>query len=206
MPAACRLRAACRRALRHETARHAVSVIFGYGYWYAHRAIIVHLRLTPLYNRQLFKSVELLQTINEFAAKQKPSQAQDITATRDLIELLTQHEEDIVKHLFQTVDWNSEKQASAYGFLDDPYHKLDAEDHIRKPVHVPHMTAYYLLGMVTETTAIMKGEEKALHTESTIWTSKHARATHSNPATSRSSSTSRSHSGSKTRSSYATSR
>ena len=47
------------------------------------------------YNRQLFKSVEILQTVNEFAAKQKPGQSQDLSATSDLIELLTQHEEAI---------------------------------------------------------------------------------------------------------------
>ena len=29
--------------------------------------------------------------------------------------------------------------------------------------------------MVTDTTATHKGEDKALHTENTVWTSKHAR-------------------------------
>ena len=43
------------------------------------------------------------------------------------------------------------KRAAAYGFLDDPHHKLGAEDHIRKPVHVvAHVISYYFLGMVTE--------------------------------------------------------
>ena len=44
----------------------------------------------------MFKSVEILQIANEFSAKQKPGQAQDVSATSDLIELLTQHEEAIL--------------------------------------------------------------------------------------------------------------
>ena len=32
--------------------------------------------------------------------------------------------------------------------------------------------------MVTDTTATHKGEDKALHTENTVWTSKHARLVH----------------------------
>ena len=60
-------------------------------------------------------------------------------------------------------------------FFDDPYHKLDADDHTWKPVHAPHMFSYYFLSVVEETTATLKGEEKALHTENTVWTSKHAR-------------------------------
>ena len=40
---------------------------------------------------------------------------------------------------------------------------------------VPHMFAYTFLGMVTETTATLNGEDKALHTENTAWTSKHPR-------------------------------
>ena len=73
------------------------------------------------------------------------------------------------------MDWDNEKQAIAYQFLDDPYHKLDAARNIRKPVHVPRMFLCTFLGMATDTTATLKGEDKALHTERTVWTSKHAR-------------------------------
>ena len=73
------------------------------------------------------------------------------------------------------MDWDNEKQAIAYQFLDDPYHKLDAARNIRKPVHVPRMFLCTFLGMATDTTATLKGEDKALHPERTVWTSKHAR-------------------------------
>ena len=133
------------------------------------------MRLTPLYNRQLFKSVELLQTINEFAAKQKPGEL-DFSATSDLIDLLTQHKEAILKHLLDEVQWTNKKQANAYPFMDDPYQKLDADDQIMQPVHVPYMMTYSFLSRASETTATMKDKpDKALHTELTVWTSKHAR-------------------------------
>ena len=75
------------------------------------------------FNRQLFISVEILPTISEFPAKPKPGTSFQIDpTTSDLIELLTQHEEAILKHLLDEVDWNNEKQATAYQFLDDPYH------------------------------------------------------------------------------------
>ena len=35
--------------------------------------------------------------------------------------------------------------------------------------------AYTFLSIVTDTTATLKGEDKARHTENTVWTSKHAR-------------------------------
>ena len=110
--------------------------------------------------------VEILQTISEFPAKQKPGQSSQIDpTTSDLIELLTFHEEAILKHIYDEVDWQNEKQAIGYQFLDDLYHKLDAARNIRMPVHVPHMFSCTLLGMATDTTATLKGEDKALHTE-----------------------------------------
>ena len=67
------------------------------------------------HNRQLFRGVEILQTISEFPAKPKPGQPSQIDpTTSNLIELLTLHEEDILKHLYDEVDWNNEKQATAY--------------------------------------------------------------------------------------------
>ena len=69
------------------------------------------------HNRQLTRVVEILQTITEFADKQSSPPSQIDPATSDLIELLTQHEEYILKHLLKEVDWNSDKQASAYGFF-----------------------------------------------------------------------------------------
>ena len=59
--------------------------------------------------------------------------------------------------------------------MDDPYRKLVATHKIRMTVHVPHMYSCALLGMVTDTTATLKGEDKALHTEKAVWMSKHAR-------------------------------
>ena len=71
------------------------------------------------------------------------------------------------------MNWTNAKQANAYQFLNDPYHKLDDARKIRKPVHVPHMYSCTLLGLVTETTATEK-EKGVYHTERTIWTSKRA--------------------------------
>ena len=120
--------------------------------------------------------VEILQTISEFPAKQKPGQSSQIDpTTSDLIELLTFHEEAILQHIYDEVDWQNEKQAIGYQFLDDLYHKLDAARNIRMPVHVPHIFSCTLLGMATDTTATLKGEDKALRTEKTVWTSKRAR-------------------------------
>ena len=124
----------------------------------------------------MLTSVEILRTISEFPAKQKPGRPYQIDpTTSDLVELLALHEEATLKHIYDEVDWNNEKQAIAYQFLDDPYQKLDAARNIRMPVHVPRMFSYTFLGMVTDTTAALKGEDKALHTEKTVWTSKHAR-------------------------------
>ena len=125
------------------------------------------------YNRHLLRVVEILQFTTEFADKQKPGQ-HDLSVAPDLIALLTLHEEDILKQLLKEVDWENTRQAHAYRFFDDPYHKLDADDHIRKPVHVPHMFSYTFLGLVTETTATEK-EQEVYHTERAVWTSKRAR-------------------------------
>ena len=89
----------------HETEKEQTAVykeVTEYGKWH---------------NRQLFRAVEILQTITEFADKQSSPPSQIDPATSDLIELLTQHEEYILKHLLKEVDWNSDKQASAYGFF-----------------------------------------------------------------------------------------
>ena len=37
------------------------------------------------------------------------------------------------------------------------------------------MMPYFFLLMVSDTTATVKGDDKALHSENTVWTSKHAR-------------------------------
>ena len=117
-----------------------------------------------------------METISEFAGKQKPGQSRDITSASDLIELLTQHEKTILKHIYDEVDWSNAKQATAYQFLDDPYHKLDDERKIRMPVHIPRMFSYTFLGLVMKTTATQKSEDKAQqHTERAVWTSKRAR-------------------------------
>ena len=60
----------------------------------------------------MLRAVEILQFITEFADKQSSPPSQIDPTTSDLIELLTQHEEDILKHLCKEVDWASEKQAS----------------------------------------------------------------------------------------------
>ena len=157
------------------------------------------------FNRQLLEAVEIIETTSEFRAKQKPGQAQDLTSMSDFVELLTQHEEAILKHIYDEVDWSNTKQASAYRFLDDPYHKLDAARKIRKPVHVPRMFSCTFLMMVTETTATQKGEDKA-HTPRRWSGRRSARAKHFETATRSSSRTRRSRSGSTTRSTNATRR
>ena len=126
------------------------------------------------YNRHLLRAVEILQFTTEFACKHKPGQ-EDISVAADLSKLLTLREEDILKDLMK-MNWENTRQAHVYRFFDDPYHKLDADDHIMQPVHVPYMIPYSFLSRASETTATMKDKsDKALHTELTVWTSKHAR-------------------------------
>ena len=126
------------------------------------------------YNKQLLRAVEILQCTTEFAGKHKSGQ-EDISAASDLIALLTLHEEDILKHLMK-INWKTGRESHVYRFFDDPYHKLDANNHIMQPVHVPYMMSYSFLSRASETTATMKDKfDKALHTELTVWTSKHAR-------------------------------
>ena len=53
----------------------------------------------------MLTSVEILETISEFPAKQEPGQLSQIDPTTpDLIEMLTFHEEAILKHLYDEVD------------------------------------------------------------------------------------------------------
>ena len=126
------------------------------------------------YNKQLLRAVEILQCTTEFAGKHKSGQ-EDISAASDLIALLTLHEEDMLKHLMK-INWKTGRESHVYRFFDDPYHKLDANGHIMQPVHVPYMMPYSFLSRASETTATMKDKlDKALHTELTVWTSKHAR-------------------------------
>ena len=123
------------------------------------------------YNKQLLKAAENLQYVAEFAEKHKSGQ-EDISVAKDLMELLQQHEEAILKHLNHVVDWKNTKQAAAYSFWDDPYHKLDAEGHIRQPVHVPYMMPYSFLARASVTAATQQIGDTALHTENTVWSSK----------------------------------
>ena len=127
------------------------------------------------YNRQILRSVEILQCTTEFAGLHKSGQDSAFAQVNELIELLTQHEEDLLKHI-NGLNWQTGRIPHVYRYFDDPFHKLDANGHIRKPVHVPYMFSYSFLSRVSETTATMKDKyEKALHTELTVWTSKHAR-------------------------------
>ena len=121
----------------------------------------------------MLKAVQIIETVSEFFAKTIPGDV-DYSSTADLIELLTQHEEAILKHIYDEVNWTNAKQANAYQFLDDPYNKLDDARKIREPDHVPRMFSYMFLGMVTETTATEK-EQEVYHTERAVWTSKRAR-------------------------------
>ena len=128
------------------------------------------------YNRQVLRSVEILQCTTEFAGLHKSGQDSAFAEVNELTELLTQHEEDLLKHI-NGLNWQTGRIPHVYRYFDDPYHKLDANGHIRKPVHVPYMLSYSFLSRVSETTATMKDKyEKALHTELTVWTSKHARS------------------------------
>ena len=125
------------------------------------------------YNRNLLRAVEILQFTTEFASKHNSGQ-EDISVAADLSKLLTLHEEDILKDILK-VNWQNTKQSHVYRFFDDPYHKLDADDHIMEPVHVPYMMSYFFLSIASDTTATVKGDDRALHTENTVWTSKRAR-------------------------------
>ena len=54
----------------------------------------------------------------------------------ELIALLTQHEEDLLKHLMD-LNWKTGRESHVYRFFVDPYHELDANGHTMLPVHVP---------------------------------------------------------------------
>ena len=128
------------------------------------------------YNRQLLRSVEILQCTTEFAGLHKSGQDSAFAQVNELIKQLTQHEEDLLKHI-DDLNWQSGRIPHVYRYFDDAFHKLDANGHIRKPVHVPYMFSYSFLSRVAETTATNKDKtETVLHTELTVWTSKHARA------------------------------
>ena len=127
------------------------------------------------YNRQILRSVEILQSTTEFAGLHKSGQDSAFAQVNEIVELLTQHEEDLLKYI-NGLNWQTGRIPHVYRYFDDPFHKLDANGHIRQPVHVPYMFSYSFLSRVVETTATMKDKsETALHTELTVWTSKHAR-------------------------------
>ena len=128
------------------------------------------------YNRQILRSVEILQSTTEFAGLHKSGQDSAFAQVNELIKQLTQHEEDLLKHI-DDLNWQSGRIPHVYRYFDDAFHKLDANGHIRQPVHVPYMFSYSFLSRVAETTATNKDKtETVLHTELTVWTSKHARA------------------------------
>ena len=87
------------------------------------------------YNRQILRSVEILQCTTEFAGLHKSRQDSAFAQVNELIELLTQHEEDLLKHLLG-LNWQTGRISHVYRYFDDPYHKLDANGHIILPVHV----------------------------------------------------------------------
>ena len=129
------------------------------------------------YNRQILRSVEILQSTTEFAALRKSGTATTaFTEVNELVKQLTSHEEDLLKYI-DGLNWKSGRIPHVYRYFDDAFHKLDADGHIRQPVHVPYMFSYSFLSRVAETTATNKDKtETVLHTELTVWTSKHARA------------------------------
>ena len=127
------------------------------------------------YNRQILRSVEILQCTTEFAGLHKSGQDSAFAQVNELIEQLAQHEEDLLKYI-DGLNWQSGRIPHVYRYFDDAFHKLDANGHIRQPVHVPYMFSYSFLSRVAETTATNKDKtETVLHTELTVWTSKHAR-------------------------------
>ena len=129
------------------------------------------------YNRQILRSVEILQSTTEFAALRKSGTATTAFAeVNELVKQLTSHEEDLLKYI-EGLNWKSGRIPHVYRYFDDAFHKLDDDGHIRQPVHVPYMFSYSFLSRVAETTATNKDKtETVLHTELTVWTSKHARA------------------------------
>ena len=44
-----------------------------------------------------------------------------------------------------TINWKTGRESHVYRFFGDPYHKLDANNHIMLPVHVPYMMSYSFL-------------------------------------------------------------
>ena len=86
--------------------------------------------------------------------------------------LLTIHEEEILKHLTEEVNWQNPKEAQACSLLAADYHKM-IDSRIRQPVHVPSMYSYEVfLWLVTATAST---DPSAYQDESTVWTPRRAR-------------------------------
>ena len=61
------------------------------------------------YNRQVLRAVEILQCTTEFAGKHKSGQDSTFAEVNELTALLTQHEEDLLKHLMG-LNWQTGRE------------------------------------------------------------------------------------------------
>ena len=78
------------------------------------------------YNRQILRSVEILQSTTEFAALRKSGTATTAFAeVNELVKQLTSHEEDLLKYI-EGLNWKSGRIPHVYRYFDDAFHKLDA--------------------------------------------------------------------------------
>ena len=78
------------------------------------------------YNRQILRSVEILQSTTEFAALRKSGTATTAFAeVNELVKQLTSHEEDLLKYI-EGLNWKSGRIPHVYRYFDDQFHKLDA--------------------------------------------------------------------------------
>ena len=124
--------------------------------------------------KQLIRSCNIINTICEFGDKEmRRSQVKcSLKMMDDLQEFLTIHEEEILKHLTEEVDFDNPKEALAYSLFGADHHKM-IDGNIRRPAHVPTMYSYELFLWLVA--AIKSTDSTAYQDESTVWTSRRAR-------------------------------
>ena len=90
----------------------------------------------------------------------------------DLMDMLTIHEEEILKHLTEVANFDDPKERQAYSLFAADHHKM-IDGQIRRPAHVATMYSYEVFLWLVA--AINSSDTTAYQDEGTVWTSRGAR-------------------------------
>ena len=114
--------------------------------------------------RQMLRSVEITSSaLTEFG---EPSAKSNMILFQTL---MAEHEEEILNHIAK-LNWNVPDVAQAYTLVAAPFHGLDNQGHIAKPVYVPNMIAYAIVELITHTA--VEGGPTAQLVDVTAWVPK----------------------------------